>query len=58
MSARKAGNRKLAIERLKRKLQVANESEQAGARKQLQQQHTNLERGNAVKIFTDEKFHG
>ena len=49
-----SGNRKLAIERLKRKLQVANESEQAGARKQLQQQHANLERGNAVKILTDE----
>lgn len=53
-----SGNRKLAIERLKRKLQVANESEKAGARKQLQQQHTNLERGNAVKILTDEKYYG
>lgn len=52
------GNRKLAIERLKRKLQVANESEQAGARKQLQLQHTNLERGNAVKTFADEKYYG
>jgi peptide chain release factor len=53
-----AGNRKLAIERLKRKLQIANEGEHANARKKLQQQHTNLERGNAVKILTDEKFHG
>ncbi len=51
-------NRKLAIERLKRKLQLANEGEQADVRKKLQQQHTNLERGNAVKILTDEKFHG
>jgi peptide chain release factor len=50
------GNRKLAIERLKRKLQIANEGEQASARKKLQQQHTNLERGNAIKILTDEKF--
>lgn len=49
------GNRKLAIERLKRKLQLANEGEQADVRKKLQQQHTNLERGNAVKIITDEK---
>lgn len=50
-----SGNRRLAIERLKRKLQVVNESEQAGARKLLQQQHTNLERGSAVKTFTDEE---
>ncbi len=48
-------NRKLAIERLKRKLQLANEDEQAGTRKKLQQQHTSLERGNAVKTFTDEQ---
>lgn len=44
-------NRKLAIERLKRKLQIANEEEQADARKKLQQQHKNLERGNAVKVI-------
>lgn len=44
-------NRKLAIERLKRKLQLANEKEQASVRKQLQKQHTNLERGNAVKVI-------
>ena len=49
-----SSNRKLAIERLKRKLQVAGESQQANARKQLQQQHTNLERGNAVKTFSDD----
>jgi protein subunit release factor B len=39
------------------KLQLANEGEQAGARKKLQLQHTNLERGNAIKILTAEKFY-
>lgn len=51
-----AGNRKLAIERLKRKLQIANEGEQANARKKLQQQHTNLERGNAVKVVENNQL--
>lgn len=47
------GNRKLAIERLRRKVQVANDYQKASTRKELQQQHSMLERGNAVKTFTD-----
>ncbi|MFA6209198.1 MAG: peptide chain release factor H [Candidatus Obscuribacterales bacterium] len=50
------GNRKLAIERLRRKVQVANDNQKASIRKELQQQHSMLERGNAVKTFTEANY--
>lgn len=49
-------NRQLAIERLKRKLQSTEEATRSNARRQLWQNHSALERGNPVKVFSGAEF--
>ncbi len=49
-------NRSLAFERLKRRLQDADERKHSSARRELWSQHNQLERGNPVKVFRGPKF--
>ncbi len=49
-------NRDLALERLKRKLQVVDEGKRANSKLQLHNQHSQLERGNAAKTFMGDEF--
>jgi peptide chain release factor len=44
-------NRNLAIERLRRKLQLQEENAQSALRKRLRDQHAELERGNPVRVY-------
>lgn len=49
-------NKALALERLKRKLQAREETTQSALRKQLRDQHDELERGNPVRVYSGESF--
>jgi peptide chain release factor len=49
-------NRQLAMERLKRRVQVGNEKAQNDARAQLRYKHDNVERGNPVKVFSGPEY--
>ncbi len=49
-------NKNLAIERLTRRLQAQEENAQIALRKQLRDQHSELERGNPVRVYTGTAF--
>ena len=49
-------NRQLAVERLKRRLQLQVEQVQNNARHQLREKHGSLERGNSVRVFSGPDF--
>jgi peptide chain release factor len=49
-------NRQLALERLKRRIQVGNDQARNDARRQLRDKHADVERGNPVKIFAGPEY--
>lgn len=49
-------NKNLAFERLRRHLQCDEEKAKSAFRKQLWQQHNELERGNPVRVYSGEAF--
>lgn len=49
-------NRRLALDRLKRRLQLQAEQARNNARKHLRGKHDNLERGNSVMVFSGPNF--